>query len=62
MSQRNTRNFVYYVNEDKKNQAKPEDNISKDKLQKILQALSKYAMKEKAPKFEELESLLQNSL
>jgi len=62
MSQHNTSNFVYYVNEEKKNQTKPEDNISKDKLQKILQTLSKYAMKEKSPKFEELESLLQNSL
>lgn len=62
MSQYKTRNFVYYVNENKKNQTKTEDNISKDKLQKILKTLSKYAMKEKTPKFEELESLLQNSL
>lgn len=62
MSQYSTGNFVYYVNEDKKNQTKLEDSISKDKLQKILQTLSKYAMKEKHPKYEELESLLQNSL
>lgn len=60
--QHNTKNFVYYINNDKQNQTKIEENISKDKLQKILQTLSKYAMKEKSPKFEELESLLQNSL
>lgn len=62
MYQHNTRNFVYYVNDGKKNQTKLEDNISREQLQKILQTLSKYAMKEKSPKFEELESLLQNSL
>ena len=62
MSQHNTRNFVYYVNKDKQKQAKQEDNITKDKLQKMLQTLSKYSMKEKTPKFEELESLLQNSI
>jgi uncharacterized protein with von Willebrand factor type A (vWA) domain len=62
MSQPNIGNFVYYVNDSKNNQTKLENHISNDKLQKILQTLSKYALKEKSPNFEELESLLQNSL
>ena len=62
MSQPRTGNYVYFVNDGKKNQSKLDNIISNDKLQKILQTLSKYAMKEKAPEFQELESLLQNSL
>ena len=62
MSRPSTGNYVYFVNDGKKNQSKLDNNISNDKLQKILQTLSKYAMKEKAPEFQELESLLQNSL
>ncbi len=57
-----TSNFVYYVNEGKPDQTKSEDQITNDKLQKILQTLSKYAMKEKSPKYDELESLLQNAI
>ncbi len=45
MSQPSTGNYVYYVNDGKKNQSKLDNNISNDKLQKILQTLSKYAMK-----------------
>ena len=62
MSRPSTGNYVYFVNDGKKNQSKLDNNISYDKLQKILQTLSKYAMKEKIPEFQELESLLQNSL
>lgn len=62
MSRSSTGNYVYFVNDGKKNQSKLDNNISYDKLQKILQTLSKYAMKEKTPEFQELESLLQNSL
>ena len=62
MSRPSTGNYVYFVNDGKKNQSKLDNNISYDKLQKILQTLSKYAMKEKTPEFQELESLLQNSL
>ena len=62
MFQPSISNFVYYSDDGKKNQTKLENDISPDKLQKILQTLSKYAMKEKPPNFEELESLLQNSL
>lgn len=62
MSRPSTGNYVYFVNDGKKTQSKLDDNISNDTLQKILQTLSKYAMKEKAPEFQELESLLQNSL
>ncbi|MGI0097828.1 MAG: VWA domain-containing protein, partial [Nitrosopumilaceae archaeon] len=36
--------------------------ISDKKLQKLLEALSKHALKEKTPEFQELESILQNSL
>ncbi len=57
-----TSNFVYYTNEGKPDQTKSEDQITNDKLQKILQTLSKYAMKEKSPKYDELESLLQNAI
>ncbi len=62
MSRSSTGNYVYFVNDGKKTQSKLDNNISNDKLQKILQTLSKYAMKEKAPEFQELESILQNSL
>ena len=62
MSPHNTGNYVYYLSDQKKNNTKPEDSLSDQNLQKILETLSKYAMKEKTPKYEELESLLQNSI
>src|SRR3972149_7173222 len=55
-------NFVYYLNDGKKNKTELEHTISDKKLQKLLEALSKHIMKEKTPEFQELESLLQNSL
>jgi len=62
MSPPNKGNFVYYLNDGKKNKTELEHTISDEKLQKLLEALSKHAMKEKTPEFQELESLLQNSL
>jgi uncharacterized protein with von Willebrand factor type A (vWA) domain len=62
MSPPNKGNFVYYLNDGKKNKTELEHTISDKKLQKLLEALSKHAMKEKTPEFQELESLLQNSL
>lgn len=55
-------NYVYYLNDGKKNKIELENTISDKKLQKLLKALSKHALKEKTPEFKELESLLQNSL
>src|SRR3989337_2460563 len=55
-------NFVYYLNDGKKNKTELEHTISDKKLQKLLEALSKHTLKEKTPEFQELESLLQNSL
>jgi uncharacterized protein with von Willebrand factor type A (vWA) domain len=55
-------NFVYYVNDEKNTNSTLENHIPEDKLQKILATLSKYAMKEKTPDFQELESILQNAL
>ena len=62
MSPPNKGNFVYYLNDGKKNKTELEHTISDKKLQKLLEALSKHTMKEKTPEFQELESLLQNSL
>src|SRR3989304_167041 len=55
-------NFVYYLNDGKKNKTEIKNPISEKKIQKILEALSKHTLKEKTPEFQELESLLQNSL
>jgi len=62
MSPHNIGNYVYYLNDVKKNKSKLENTLSDEKLQKILETLSKQAMKEKTPEFKELESLLQNSI
>jgi uncharacterized protein with von Willebrand factor type A (vWA) domain len=62
MSPHNIGNYVYYLNDGKKNKSKQENSLIDEKLQKILETLSKQAMKEKTPEFEELESLLQNSI
>lgn len=62
MSPPNKGNFVYYLNDGKKNKTELERTISNKNLQKLLEALSKHTMKEKTPEFQELESLLQNSL
>lgn len=62
MSPPNKGNFVYYLNDGKKNKTELEPTISDKKLQKLLEALSKHTLKENTPEFQELESLLQNSL
>ena len=62
MSRPRAGNFVYYVNDGKTNKTASENTLSEDKLQKILETLSKYAMREKTPEFQELEAILQNSL
>jgi uncharacterized protein with von Willebrand factor type A (vWA) domain len=62
MSQSKKGNYVYYLNDGKKNKTEFENTISDKNLQKLLEALSKHALKEKTPEFKELESLLQNSL
>jgi len=62
MSPPNEGNFVYYLNDGEKNKTELEHTISNKELQKLLEALSKHTLKEKTPEFQELESLLQNSL
>jgi uncharacterized protein with von Willebrand factor type A (vWA) domain len=62
MAAHNTRNFVYFLSNAKKGKTKSEKNLWDAKLQKILQTLSKQAIKEKTPDFKELESILQNAL
>ena len=62
MSQRSIKNLVYFQSNNKKGQTKSETSISEIKLQKLLETLSKQAMKEKTPSIEELESILQNSI
>jgi uncharacterized protein with von Willebrand factor type A (vWA) domain len=62
MYQHNKGNYVYYLNDRKQNKSKQEKKISDEKLQKFLETLSKQAMKEKSPEFQDLESLLQNSI
>lgn len=62
MSQHNTGNYVYFLNDGKQNKSKQEKTLSDEKLQKILETLSKQAMKERTPEFKELETLMQNSI
>jgi len=62
MSQSNKGNYVYFLNDGKKNKTEFDNTLSDNKLQKLLEILSKHALKEKTPEFKELESLLQNSL
>ena len=62
MFQRSIKNLVYFQSNNKKGQTTSETSISEIKLQKLLETLSKQAMKEKTPSIEELESILQNSI
>jgi len=62
MLARNTKNLVYFSGKDKKSKSKSNNNLSNKQINHIFEILSKYAMKEKSPDFEELESLLQSSL
>lgn len=62
MFQRSIKNLVYFQSNNKKGQTTSETSISEIKMQKLLETLSKQAMKEKTPSIEELESILQNSI
>lgn len=61
MSQPNTFNFIYFLNQEKKGK-KSGDEISDTKLQKILHTLAKQALKEKTPSIQDLERILQECI
>ena len=58
MSQLDTRNVLYFLNQGSKT-TKPSNEISNETLQKILQTLSKQILKEKTPSIKDLEDILQ---
>ena len=58
MSQLDTRNVLYFLNQESKT-TKPNNEVSNKTLQKILQSLSKQALKEKLPTLQDLEGILQ---
>lgn len=62
MLQPSTNNFVYFQSDEKKEGQKEKRDLSEDELQKIFDTLSKQAVKEKRPEFDQLEQTLQNSL
>ena len=58
MLQPDTRNILYFSNEESKTTT-PNNDISNETFQKILQTLSKQALKEKPPTMQDLENILQ---
>lgn len=62
MLQHNTKNLVYFVTKEEKGKSDKEDQISKEKLEKILETLYRQAIKERTPNIEELEEILQSSI
>jgi uncharacterized protein with von Willebrand factor type A (vWA) domain len=58
MLQSDTRNVVYFSNQESKTTNQSND-VSNETLQKILQTLSKQVLKEKPPTFQDLENILQ---
>ncbi|MGI0008117.1 MAG: VWA domain-containing protein [Nitrosopumilaceae archaeon] len=58
MLQLDTRNVLYFLNQESKT-TKPSNEISNETLQKILQTLSKQILKEKTPSIQDLEHILQ---
>jgi len=58
MLQLDNRNVLYFLNQESKT-TKPNGEISKETLQKILQTLSKLVLKEKPPSIQDLETILQ---
>ncbi|MFQ6025765.1 MAG: hypothetical protein ACE5JT_04555, partial [Nitrosopumilaceae archaeon] len=61
MSQRKTMSFVYFTHKETK--SRDSDNkIPEEKLQKILQTLTKQALKEKKSSMQDLERILQNAV
>ncbi len=61
MSRLDTKNLVYLSSKKEKGKSKSEEQLSDNKIQKILETLGKQAMKEKPPTMDELDSILQNS-
>ena len=58
MSRPDIRNILYFLNQESKT-TKPNNEISNESLQKILQTLSKQVLKEKTPSIQDLEHILQ---
>ena len=56
-----TKNLVYFSSKKEQKKSESKEQLSENKIQKILETLAKQAMKEKHPTLEELESILQNS-
>ncbi len=58
MLQPNTKNFVYFLNQEKDHE-KSSTEISNNILQKILQTMAKQVLKEKTPNIQDLDRILQ---
>lgn len=62
MLQHNIKNFVYRSSTEEKKESKSSDGLDQQTLEKILQSLANQSMREKAPSFEDLESILQGNI
>ncbi len=62
MLQYNIKNFVYQSSTEKKQSQGSKENIDQNTIEKLMQSLANQSMKEKAPSFEELESILQGEI
>ncbi|MEM2160991.1 MAG: hypothetical protein QXN55_08570, partial [Candidatus Nitrosotenuis sp.] len=62
MLQHNIKNFVYRSSTEEKKESQSSDSLDQQTLEKILQSLANQSMREKAPSFEELESILQGNI
>ena len=62
MLQHNLKKFVYQSSTEEKQQSQESKDLDQKTLEKLLQSLANQSMREKAPSFEELESILQGNI
>ena len=62
MLQHNIKNFVYQASNKEQRQSQDSKTLDEQTIEKLLQSLASQSMKEKAPSFEELETILQGNI
>ena len=62
MLQHNLKKFVYQSSTEEKQSSQGSQDLNKQTIEKLLQSLANQSMREKAPSFEELESILQGNI
>ena len=62
MLQHNLKNFVYQSSTEEKQGQAPKEGLDQNTIEKLMQSLAKQSMREKAPRLEELESILQSEI